>query len=52
MVNYGENFEDDPATSTHIRRQDRKYHFHKLARAVGDLRFKRNHPGSSETKHK
>jgi len=45
MVDYGEHFEDEAPTSTHLRRRERKYRFHKLARAVGDIRFKRNHNG-------
>jgi len=50
MVNYGENFDDEAATSMHIRRQDRKYSYHKLAQAIGDLRFKRNHPNNTKKK--
>jgi hypothetical protein len=51
MVNYGENFDDEAPTSMHVRRAERRYNMHKLARAVGNLRYQRTHGGES-TKHK
>jgi hypothetical protein len=51
MVNYGEKFSDDAPTNMHTRRSERKYSLHKLARAVGHLRYQRSHGGES-TKHK
>jgi hypothetical protein len=47
MVDYGEHFDDEAPTSTHIRRRERKYRYHKLSRALGDQRFKRNHGGEA-----
>jgi hypothetical protein len=44
MVNYGEQYEDDAPTSTHIRRHERKFHYHKLSRGIDNQRFQRNHP--------
>lgn len=48
MTNYGEFFDDEAPTSTHIRRRERKYHYHKLSRAIGDQRFKRSHPNNTK----
>jgi|GEM_PF-1816260 len=47
MVNYGENYDDEAPSSTHIKRAERKYSLHKLAQAVGRARFLRNHGGES-----
>lgn len=47
MVDYGEHFEDEAPTNTHVGRSARKYRLHKLARAVGHLRWQRNHGGGS-----
>ena len=47
MVDYGEHNIDEAPTSTHVHRVERKYGFHKLARAVGHLRFQRKRGGES-----
>ena len=47
MTRYGENFEDEAPTNMHIKRHERRFRFHKLARAIGDMRYKRNHSKES-----
>lgn len=51
MVNYGEHFDDEAPSSTHVKRAERKYSWHKLAQAVGHANFMRKHGGES-TKRK
>ncbi len=44
MVKYGEFFEDEAPTSTHVRRRERKFRYHKLSRGMGVQRYQRTHP--------
>jgi hypothetical protein len=46
MVDYGEHYADEAPTSTHIRRRERKYRWHKLAQAVGHANYMRSHKAS------
>ena len=50
MVDYGEHNIDEAPTNMHVRRAERRYGMHKLARAVGHLRFQRR--GGESTKNK
>jgi hypothetical protein len=50
MVHYGENFDDEAPSSMHIRRAERKYSLHKLARAVSNRRFLHSNGGESSKK--